>query len=256
MMEYDNWYLKRILMNFNGDKSTYYAVKQIVVNNLLAMGVEASMDDGMTTLANKIKDIEPTIIVDDFDIDLTLSANDTSVYVGDTVVLSAHLTASYDTEDVDLVGDLQNATVSFYENNTLLDTSTTNSDGVATYSYTVVDDTDLSFTARFEGTENFDDAESNTVNVNVSESSGDAVIIQSPDFLYDTQTATVVLNGVESTIVEDGYMRKATFDNVEDGTYSIFYRAYVDGVVWYTKPLTPNTITVDAEHRIFDVRLI
>lgn len=256
MVEFDNWYLKRILMDFNGDKSTYYAVKQIVVNNLLAMGVEASMDDGMTTLANKIKDIEPTIIVEAFDIDLTLSANDTSVYVGDTVVLSAHLTASYDTEDVDLVGDLQNASVNFYEGNTLLGTSITNSGGVATYNYTVVNDTDLSFTASFDGTENFDDADSNTVNVNVSGEVETGLIIQSPDFLYDTQTATVVLNGVESTIVDEGYLRKATFDNVEDGTYSIYYRAYVDGVVWYTQPLTPNTITVDAEHRIFDVRLI
>ena len=185
MEEYDNWYLKRILMNFNGDKSTYYAVKQIVVNNLLAMGVEASMDDGMTTLANKIKDIEPTIIVEDFDIDLTLNASSDTVYVGDTVTLSAHLTASYDTEDVDLVGDLQNATVSFYENNTLLGTATTNSNGVATYNYTTLDDTDLIFSASFDGTENFDEDTSNTVTVNVSDIE-DYIEIKSNIFLFFT----------------------------------------------------------------------
>ena len=168
-MKIRNWYLQRILLNFSGDNSTYLAVKEIVVDNLSSMGVEASMEDGMTTLAGKILDIEPTIVVDDFDIDLTLSANDTSVYVGDTVVLSAHLTASYDTEDVDLVGDLQNATVSFYENNTLLGTATTNSNGVATYNYTTLDDTDLIFSASFDGTENFDEATSNNVTVSVDE---------------------------------------------------------------------------------------
>ena len=184
-MKNRNWYLQRILLNFSGDNSTYLAVKEIVVDNLSSMGVEASMEDGMTTLAGKILDIEPTIVVEDFDIDLTLSANDTSVYVGDTVVLSAHLTASYDTEDVDLVGDLQNATVSFYENNTLLGTATTNSNGVATYNYTTVDDTDLIFSASFDGTENFDEATSNDVTVNVSDIE-DYIEIKSNIFLFFT----------------------------------------------------------------------
>jgi len=172
MVEFDNWYLRRILLNFSGDNSTYLAVKELVVNNLNSMGVEASMDDGMTTLANKILDVEPTIVVDGFDIGLTLNASSDSVFVGDTVVLSTHLTAVYDTEEVDLVGDLQNASVGFYANDTLLGTSTTNSNGIATYNYTTVDDTDLSFKAVFSGTDNFDDAESNTVNVTVSEEGG------------------------------------------------------------------------------------
>jgi len=225
-------------MNFSGDNSTYLAVKENVVDNLSSMGVEASMDDGMTTLANKILDVEPTIVVDNFDMDLTLSANSTSVFVGDTVTLSAHLTASYDTEEVDLTGDLQNATVSFYENNTLLGSSTTNSSGVATYNYTTVNDTDLTFTASFDGTENFDDAESNTVNVSVDEMPeftddnylefivhGSSVSI-SGGLAYDTAYATnSVIDYGDGTIERNStgidFGRWGTYTYEESGTYLV-----------------------------------
>ena len=245
MVEYDNWYLKRILMNFNGDKSTYYAAKQIVVNNLLAMGVEASMDDGMTTLANKIKDIEPTIIVEDFDIDLTLNASSDTVYVGDTVTLSAHLTASYDTEDVDLVGDLQNASVNFYEGNTLLGTSITNSNGVATYNYTVVDDTDLSFTSLFDGTENFDNANSNTVNVSVYEQGGTTVTVNHyrkiPIIGYDK--ASYCYFTIDGVLVRADNNGDTNIENLGYGTHTFIS---LDG--WVCEN---STITVDANHTHF-----
>ena len=255
-MKNRNWYLQRILLNFSGDNSTYLAVKEIVVDNLSSMGVEASMEDGMTTLAGKILDIEPTIVVDDFDIDLTLSANDTSVYVGDTVVLSAHLTASYDTEDVDLVGDLQNATVSFYENNTLLGTATTNSNGVATYNYTTVDDTDLIFSASFDGTENFDEATSNDVTVNVSGEVGTGLIIQSTEFQeYGKIQFNSGLYDYDVIPTEDG--GKVIIENVPDKDYFLgeYGQFNARGELLWSKWIVPNEISVDSEHRVFNVTL-
>ena len=237
MVEFDNWYLRRILLNFSGDNSTYLAVKELVVNNLNSMGVEASMDDGMTTLANKILDVEPTIVVDGFDIGLTLNASSDSVFVGDTVVLSTHLTAVYDTEEVDLVGDLQNATVNFYENDTLLGTSTTNSSGIATYSYTVLDGTDLSFKAVFSGTDNFDDANSNIVNVSVEElpedylelkGNGDTLATSNYDFQEPGVIGTNMKvdcccgSGIHSIDDEGGYFSCSWEDNQEVHTVKVY----------------------------------
>ena len=254
MSKSDNWYLEKISMNFSGDNSTYLAVKGIVVDNLSSMGVEASMDDGMTTLAGKILDVEPTIVVEDFDIDLTLSANDTSVYVGDTVVLSAHLTASYDTEDVDLVGDLQNATVSFYENNTLLGTATTNSNGVATYNYTTLDDTDLSFTARFDGTENFDEDTSNTVNVSVNSSDVETLIIRSSDF---QQYGQLDISGVPVTVIPESVGGRVEFRNPSYRTYylSAYKQFDGNGNLLYFKNIEPDEVEVDEDHLVFNVTL-
>jgi len=244
----NNWYLRRILLNFAGDDSTYQAVKQIVVNNLVSMGVSASMEDGMTTLANKILDVEPTIVVDDFDIDLTLSASDTSIFVGDTVTVSVHLTATYDTESIDLVGDLQNATVDFYMNNTLVDTITTNSGGVATYTYTTVDDTDLTFNASFDGTDIFDGAESNTVNVTVSEQGGTTNVSVNhyrkvPVIGYiEAESCYFFIDGVEVRADSHG---NTSIENLSYGEHTF---TSLDG--WVS---ADNTITVDDNHTTFTI---
>ena len=245
MNESNNWYLKRILANFSGDNSTYLAVKEIVVDNLSSMGVEASMDDGMTTLAGKILDVEPTIVVNDFDIDLTLSANDTTVSVGDTVALSAHLTATYDTEGVDLAGDLQNATVNFYENNTLLGTSTTNSSGVATYNYTTLNGTDLTFTTSFEGTNIFDGAESNTVNVSVDEQGESNVTVNH----YHKVAVIGYVEASNAYFTIDGNLIRADSNgntSIENLSYGTHTFASIDG--W---TCAESTITVDANHTTF-----
>jgi len=152
-------------------QETYVAVKGIIADNLESMGVEASSSDGLTTLAGKILDIEPSVSGLDLDTALTLSASSSTVTVNDSITLTATLTASYDDEtlvNVDLSGVLQNATIKFYEGSTLKGTATTNSSGVATYTYTPTTGGNKTLKAVFDGTENFQDAESSSVSITVN----------------------------------------------------------------------------------------
>ena len=152
-------------------QETYVAVKGIIADNLESMGVEASSSDGLTTLAGKILDIEPSVSGLDLDTALTCTASSSTVTVNDSITLTATLTASYDDEtlvNVDLSGVLQNATIKFYEGNTLKGTATTNSSGVATYTYTPTTSGSKTVKAVFDGTDNFQDCESSSVSITVN----------------------------------------------------------------------------------------
>ena len=177
-------------------QSTYNSVKGVIADNLVSMGVNASQSDGLTTLANKILDIEPSIGGLDLDTAISLTTP-TSALVGQSVVLKSKLTATYDDEtvvDVDLSGVLQNATVKFYDGTTLIGTSTTGLDGVVSinYSYSTVGTHSLK--AVFEGTENYDECTSSIVQVTVTApvvGSIDLVSDKSILSYFDSDTATL-----------------------------------------------------------------
>ena len=182
-MKNRNWYLQRILLNFSNDGATYKAVKSIVVNNLTSKGVSCSMENGMTTLANKILDIQGGTVTYDYDVSLNLSSDD--VMLGDDIVLTATLNADIDNTTVDLDGTISGATVKFYLDSTLLGTSNTNSQGVATYNYTPNTTGDYTFHSVFDGADDFDSATSSDVTVNVSDIE-DYIEIKSNIFLFFT----------------------------------------------------------------------
>lgn len=151
--------------------STYISRKQLIADNLQSMGVvSADVNDGLTTLANKILDIEPSISGLELDTNVTCSCSESEVIVGGSVVFTAKLTASYDDTsivDVDLSGVLTGATVGFYSGNTLLGTGVTDVNGVATFTHVFNTVGVFSVHSVFSGTENFDECVSSSVSVTV-----------------------------------------------------------------------------------------
>lgn len=150
---------------------TYLSRKKLLADNLKSMGV-SSVDetDGLTTLINAILDIEPSIGGLDLDTSLVITTTQEIIGLGESIILTSTLRASYDDTtvvDVDLSGVLTGATVKFYNGTTLLGTAITDLNGIATYTYTPSQLGNFTFHTVFEGTENFTNCTSNNVNVTV-----------------------------------------------------------------------------------------
>ena len=221
-------------------QSTYLSVKGIIADNLESMGVDASSSDGLTTLAGKILDIEPSIGGLDLDTAVTLSVSSSTVTVGGSITCTATLTAEYDDEtlvDVDLHGVLQNATIKLYEGSTLMTSSTTNANGVATLTYTPTSSGTKTIKVVFDGTDNFNDCESATQTITVTQPEvGDVEITSTKSILSyaDSDTATITatvfddsstpvpISGASVTIKVDGTTVK-TADTDSNGEVSYTY---------------------------------
>ena len=146
---------------------------ELMATNLSAMGVpSANASDGLTTLAGKILDLEPSINGLNFDTSITLHSSESTITTGKTIRLSAILKASYDDTNitnVDLEGVLTGATVQFLNGSTVLGTGVTDTNGVATFNYIPLDTGSLTLRCKFLGTDNFNTCESSNINVSVVE---------------------------------------------------------------------------------------
>lgn len=146
---------------------------ELIATNLSAMGVpSANASDGLTTLAGKILDLEPSINGLNFDTSITLHSSESTITTGKTIRLSATLKASYDDTNitnVDLEGVLTGATVQFLNGSTILGTGVTDTNGVATFNYTPLDTGSLTLRCKFLGTDNFNTCESSNINISVVE---------------------------------------------------------------------------------------
>ena len=150
---------------------TYLSRKKLLADNLKSMGVSSVNEtDGLTTLINAVLNIEPSIGGLDLDTSLITTTTQESIVLGESIILTSTLRASYDdttVTDVDLSGVLTGATVKFYNGTTLLGTGITDLNGVATYTYTPSQLGNFNFHTVFEGTENFTNCTSNNVNITV-----------------------------------------------------------------------------------------
>ena len=150
---------------------TYLSRKKLLADNLKSMGVSSVNEtDGLTTLINAVLNIEPSIGGLDLDTSLITTTTQEIIGLGESIILTSTLRASYDDTtvvDVDLSGVLTGATVKFYNGTTLLGTAITDLNGIATYTYTPSQLGNFTFNAVFEGTENFTNCNSNNVNVTV-----------------------------------------------------------------------------------------
>ena len=171
---------------------------ETMADNLVSMGVvDASASDGLTTLAGRILDIEPSIGGLDLDTAVTISSSESSISLGSSIVLTSKLTASYDDEtivDVDLSGVLQNATLLFKNGNTTIGTAVTDVNGVATFTYTPPAIGTLSLKTIFAGTDNFNNCESSFINVTVVAPSYDDIVLTADDSIlsyYDGDSTTL-----------------------------------------------------------------
>ena len=176
---------------------TYLSRKKLLADNLESMGV-SSVDetDGLTTLINAVLDIEPSIGGLDLDTSLVITTTQEIIGLGESIILTSTLRASYDDTtvvDVDLSGVLTGATVKFYNGTTLLGTAITDLNGIATYTYTPSQLGDFTFNAVFEGTENFTNCNSSNVNITVINAPTSLVFQVDKSILsyYDDDTCTL-----------------------------------------------------------------
>lgn len=176
---------------------TYLSRKKLLANNLKSMGV-SSVDEtnGLTTLINAVLNIEPSIGGLDLDTSLVITTTQESIGLGESIILTSTLRASYDDTtvvDVDLSGVLTGATVKFYNGTTLIGTGITDLNGIATYTYTPSQLGNFTFHTVFEGTENFTNCTSNNVNITVINAPTSFVLQADKSILsnYDNDNCTL-----------------------------------------------------------------
>lgn len=170
---------------------------ETMAGNLEAMGVtDASPANGLTTLAGRILDVEPSIKGLNLNTSLVITTTQEIIGLGESIILTSTLRASYDDTtvvDVDLSGVLTGATVKFYNGTTLLGTAMTDLNGIATYTYTPSQLGNFTFNAVFEGTENFTNCNSNNVNITVINAPTSLVLQANKSILSDYDNDKCVL---------------------------------------------------------------
>ena len=222
---------------------------ETMVRNLEAMGVtDANPNDGLTTLAGRILNVEPSIKGLNLDTSLVITTTQEIIGLGESIILTSTLRASYDDTtvvDVDLSGVLTGATVKFYNGTTLLGTSITDLNGIATYTYTPSQLGNFTFHTVFEGTENFTNCNSNNVNITVINSPTSLVLQADKSILshYDndncTLTATLYDNNNTpmeglSVVFKNGDIVLATITTNSSGVAEYTYNSQGVGDVTIT----------------------
>ena len=228
---------------------TYLSRKKLLADNLKSMGV-SSVDetDGLTTLINAVLDIEPSIGGLDLDTSLVITTTQEIIGLGESIILTSTLRASYDDTtvvDVDLSGVLTGATVKFYNGTTLLGTAITDLNGIATYTYTPSQLGNFTFHTVFEGTENFTNCNSSNVNITVINAPTSLVLQADKSILshYDndncTLTATLYDNNNTpmeglSVVFKNGDIVLATITTNSSGVAEYTYNSQGVGDVTIT----------------------
>ena len=144
---------------------------ELMATNLETMGVEeVSADDGLMTLAGKVLDVEPSIKGLELSLNLDLSSDKHIVDENEQFTLNATFIGSYDDEtqeDVDLFGVITGATILFKDvsNDVVLCSRVTGLDGSIEVSLVNDFNEDVEIMAIFEGTENFDSCNSDSINL-------------------------------------------------------------------------------------------
>lgn len=233
---------------------TYLSRKKLLADNLKSMGVSSVNEtDGLTTLINAVLNIEPSIGGLNLDTSLVITTTQEIIGLGESIILTSTLRASYDDTtvvDVDLSGVLTGATVKFYNGTTLLGTGITDLNGVATYTYTPSQLGNFTFHTVFEGTENFTNCTSNNVNITVINAPTSLVLQADKSILshYDndncTLTATLYDNNNTpmeglGVVFKNGDIILATITTDSGGVATYTYNSQGVGDV---------TITVECMH--------
>ena len=158
-------------INNNSHAQNIYTAGQLLTTNLETKGVTASANEGLTTLINKVLDIEASVGGIEVYTHINLTSTQNTCYVGDTCTLSGVLEADKDDEtvaNIDLEGYLKNAPVKIYNGNQLITTIYTDSNGAYTYNHIPTTSGSQVLTAVFEGTDDYQTCTSNTVNLTVN----------------------------------------------------------------------------------------
>ena len=175
--------------------------------NLQAMGVyDAEFDavTGIRGLVARIIDINPSLTGVALTTAISCSSSHQTVVMGNTIIISGVLTATYDDRsvtNVDLSGYLQGATINIYNGQTLLGTAITDSNGAYTFSYTTNAITNLSILAQFDGTDDYSSCTSSNVAVSVT---GEITLTSNKNILSAADNETAILTAhLTDTVIEN-----------------------------------------------------
>lgn len=241
-----------------------YCLGRRLETNLKAKGITGiDFTDGLTTLVDEIPNIEPSIGGIVLDTALTCSASRNSVPVGSTVTFTGKLSCSYDDSgqsDDDMEGYIKTALIEFYNGNTLLGSTSTDSNGEYSFSYLTSATGTLSVIASYDGTDYYEDCVSSAVSVVVVSPTPDSIsltsdksILSYADSEYATLTATVldaggnpvsgelvsfdIVDSTGSTVIEnigsdvtDG-SGEANVSYYSKGTGTLYIKANVGGIL-------------------------
>lgn len=202
-----------------------------LADNLNSMGVtDADATDGLTTLANKVLDISPTLTGVELSTALTCILSNQSIGDGDSIGINGVLTASYDDTtqtNVDLNGYLQGATIKIYEGNTVVGTAITNNNGVYNYSYAPATSGDYIIHSEFEGTIDYDDCVSSNNNLTVEALLCNGFADTYPFTIFtgrNLSATTVTDNSITQTSGNKGGGHTSTTIFEEAGNYEVSFR--------------------------------
>lgn len=172
-------------------KDTYQSRKNLLAQNLTAMGVTASGTEGLTTLINKVLDI-PTIET----YNLTLSTNKNIISQAHSE--SAILTITVTNNQGQAVAD---KTVTILKNGVYYTSATTNSSGIATITYNSQATGDIQFIAN--------------INDNISNS----VLVEDCFYFNDGTINDIAINSGTSVTIENGAIKITKSSNGEHKWY-------------------------------------
>ena len=181
---------------------TFNSYKSTLVSKLNDLGVtNVSVNDTWSSLLNAIP-----ASVGGIDVVTAISCNvsNTNITVNEQITISGVLEADKDdtsSDNVDLEGYLKGATVKIYNGQTLIGTTTTDSNGAYSYNYTPTSEGTLSILALFEGTDDYEQCSSSSTTVTVTTLKtltliSDKDILSYADNDSATLTATYKENGV------------------------------------------------------------
>lgn len=183
-----------------------YCLGRKLVTNLEAKGItDIDFSDGLTSLVDEIPNIEPSIGGIVLDTALSCSASSNSVTVGATVTFTGKLSCSFDDEtqsDDDMEGYIKTALIEFYNGNTLLGSTSTDSNGEYSYTYTTTAAGTLSVIASYDGTDYYEDCVSSAVSVVVVSPTPDSVALTSDKSILsyaDSESATLSATVLDSS---------------------------------------------------------
>lgn len=211
---------------------------ETLADNLVLMGVtDANKTDGLTTLANKILTIPPSLTGIHLTTNLSCSFDEEAIAIDESVDLTGVLSASYDDTsqaDVDLTGTLSGATIKIYNGQTLLGTSTTNTNGFYTYTFSPTTNGSINLHTVFDGTDDYSSCTSNNASITVEDylvrgfaNVGSWVAFAGRNNTYTSNTATTMtqINGSKGGVHSSNTIFECS------GDYDVSFQIHED-TVW------------------------
>lgn len=230
--------------------STYNSIKNLLVTKLINKGItNASTSQGMTTLINKIDDIETTIPT-------TLTADFSGTYPPNVdVPFDVMLKSNFTNDDnVSINAPLVGADIDFYIDNTLDDTIATNNNGLSSYVLNISEKDTYTIKAKFEESVPFAGAIiSGTVTIfesiikylqNISFSNSDGT--NSREIIYgNNQSVTMTVQSFEEDGVTVSKGSQVDYMKKESGSEILPYSPDLDNITKYVCPYNEYSIVME-----------